>query len=231
MNLHCLNDDWKFRFTHIINKIVELSPDIVSLQEVCINPKTGDNAIDYLKSELSRKGYPVAADLSLYTHKAWDQFDEYILIISKKTISAYDSQLFPPSLLQRGYVALKFNDIWFINTHLEYRSDNSNFRNQEIEILRQHFNNTPHVIMGDFNSAPDSIEQSQLGKNGYMSLFPNKSFQGNDGNFADNIDGFWISPVLRSYTTRASTSVHLNYLVDGKALSDHFAVQAQLWLK
>jgi endonuclease/exonuclease/phosphatase family metal-dependent hydrolase len=167
----------------------------------------------------------------LYTHKAWDRFDEYILILSKKTVSATNHELFPPSLLQRGFVALQWNNIWFVNTHLEYRNDNSNFRNQQIEILRQRFLNTPHVIMGDFNSAPDSTEQNQLVQNGYISLFPDKSFQGNDGNFAKNIDGFWISPTLKSYVTRTEKSVHLNYQVDGKSLSDHFAVLANLWLK
>jgi endonuclease/exonuclease/phosphatase family metal-dependent hydrolase len=231
MNIQCFNDDWRFRLGHILDKFIEFSPEVIGLQEVCVDPQTHENQIDFINNYLVQRGYPVRGIAAQYTHRAWDKYDEYIVLISKLNVSAVDKGLLPVSLLQRGYVALKINDRWFVNTHLEYKAENAHSRKIQIDFIRQRFANQPHLIGGDFNSSPDTAEQAELIANGYLAIFPGDSHLGGDGNASKRIDGFWLSPQFRSNIEYINASVELNQKVQDRYLSDHFAIFANITFK
>ncbi|MGZ3790486.1 MAG: endonuclease/exonuclease/phosphatase family protein [Bacteriovorax sp.] len=228
MNIHCFKDDWEFRLSHILTKLVEMSPDVMAFQEVCENPSTHEGQIEYIKNFLIQRNYPLKAIEAQYTHLAWDQYSEYILLISKQEVSAIDKGFLPPSLLQRGFIAFNISDRWFINTHLEFRADNAQYRKNQIEFLTNRFFNLAHLIMGDFNSSPESWEQNIFKKKDYRSFFPGPTQTGDDGNLDNKIDGFWFSPLFYSTINSHSGAILFKEKVQDKYLSDHFAVITQL---
>lgn len=228
MNIHCFKDDWKFRLSHILDKLNKISPDVIAFQEVCVDPVTHESEILYIQNFLTQNGYPINAIEAQFTHYAWDQFDEYIVLITKKNVSAIDRGFLPESLLQRGYIGFNIAKRWYINTHLEFRADNSQFRKNQINFLTNHFLNQSHLIMGDFNSSPDDEEQSIFKQKNYKSYFPGATQTGDDGNSHNNIDGFWFSPNFSSSLSSYSGSILFKEKVQDRYLSDHFAVLAQL---
>jgi endonuclease/exonuclease/phosphatase family metal-dependent hydrolase len=231
MNIHCLNDDWEFRLKHILNRFIETSPELIALQEVCIDSKTQLNQIEYIRDYLQQRGYPVRELRAQYTHVAWERFDEYVVLISKLRVAEFDQGFLPVSLLQRGFVAFNINQAWYINTHLEFKAENAIYRKKQIEFLMQRFTQAPHLIVGDFNSAPGSPEQSSLGNSGYYAFFPGDSHLGDDGNASRRIDGIWFSPQFYGKTENLHGGIILNEKVQDRYLSDHFAVYAQFSLK
>jgi endonuclease/exonuclease/phosphatase family metal-dependent hydrolase len=231
MNIHCFNDDWQFRLSHILDKFIEISPELIALQEVCENPQARLSQIEFIRNYLSQRNYHIQSLAAQYTHKAWDRDDEYIVLISKVNVEVVDQGFLPQSLLQRGYVGFRINQNWYITTHLEYRADNAHYRKSQIEFLMGHFANQPHLIIGDFNSSPGSLEQAGLQTNGYFSIFPGESHQGNDGNASKVIDGLWVSPQMYRNIEYINGSVILNHKVQDRFLSDHFAVFAHMKFK
>lgn len=224
MNIHCYQDDWEFRFNQIIDRVVALNPDLIAFQEVCTSPSLHHSQIDFIRGALRQRGFPIGTFESLYTHRAWDRYDEYLLMIAKKPASMIDKGLLPPSLLQRGYVGIQVEGHWYINIHLEFREDNVSSRRQQLGFLYDRFKGKPHIIAGDFNSHPQSSEQNWLFREGYSYFFPGPSHVGHDGNASDRIDGFWLSPLMSQRISRAEARIVLDQMVDGQHLSDHFGV-------
>ena len=228
MNIHCFKDDWEFRLSHILTKVSELSPDVIAFQEVCENLSTKESQIDYIKKTLLKNGYPIKTIEAQFTHPAWDLYNEYIVLISKKQVLAVDKGFLPKSLLQRGFVGFNISNRWYINTHLEFRADNFNYRKMQIEFITNRFYNQAHLVAGDFNSSPEDIEQNVFKKKNYNPYFPGPTHVGDDGNSADNIDGFWFSPVFHYDLTSISGAILFKEKINDKYLSDHFAVITHL---
>jgi endonuclease/exonuclease/phosphatase family metal-dependent hydrolase len=228
MNLYCLKDDWEFRLSHILSKVAEISPHVIAFQEVCIDSVSKENQIDYIKTFLIQKGYPLKKIEEQYTHRAWDKYDEYIVMVSKENVTAIDKGFLPQSLLQRGYIAFNVNDQWFINVHLEFRADNAHFRKNQIEFLSNRFMNQAHLIMGDFNSSPEDSEQQVFRQKGYNPYFPGPTQTGDDGNSRTNIDGIWFSSQFNSKLRSISGAILFKDKVQDRYLSDHFGVMSHL---
>ncbi|MBN8537247.1 MAG: hypothetical protein J0M15_09340 [Deltaproteobacteria bacterium] len=228
MNLHCFAGNWQFRFEQILNKILELSPDVISLQEVCTTFNGNLNQIEFIKKYLMDRRYPLQKIVAQFTHPAWNQFNEYLVVITKQNVLAVDQGLLPTSELQRGYIAIKLNPFWYINTHLEYKMENSAYRQMQIDFLIQRFLNEAHVIGGDFNSAPDSQEQFNFKRMSYLDFFPGNTFIGDDSNSSRRIDGMWFSPKARMFLKTLNGGITLDQKVNGQYLSDHFAIYSLL---
>jgi endonuclease/exonuclease/phosphatase family metal-dependent hydrolase len=231
MNLHCFNDNWEFRFNNILQRLIEISPDVIAFQEVCENPSTHESQIAYIKNFLNQKGYPIRAVDTQFTHLAWGKDNEFIMLLSKYDVSVVDKGMLPSSVLQRGFLGFRIFDRWFINTHLEYRSDNGAYRKTQIDFLTSRYWDQPNVIMGDFNSSPDDIEQGIFRDKFYTSYFPGSTQTGNDGNSHTNIDGFWFSSTFYSGLKLVTGAILFKEKIQGQYLSDHFAVITQLNLK
>lgn len=228
MNIHCYDGDWKFRFNHILDQIVRLNPEVIALQEVCTLPSSQEeNQIEFIHNGLLKRGFVIGSSEALFTHKAWDRYDEFLLLISKKSPSAKEKGLLPRSPFQRGYVAFQIDGQWYANVHLEFHQDHARFRRQQLEFLHKRFEGQPLLLAGDFNSTPDSGEQKWLKAEGYWPEFPGVTHVGDDGNSSDRIDGFWLSPWARRRVSRVRAWIVLNQKFGGQFLSDHFAVLLQ----
>jgi endonuclease/exonuclease/phosphatase family metal-dependent hydrolase len=227
MNLHCMLDQWQQRLPLILDEIAKQSPDVISFQEVCTNPLSGESQIDFIKNYLATKNYPIQSSEIQYTHPAWGQYDEHLLILGKHPAAQNEHGLLPPSLLQRAYVALKINHTWYINTHLEYRDVDSSIRKEQIVFLINRFIDQQHVIMGDFNSSPKSFEQNGLYQKGYFPFFPDRTFTGDSSNLENAIDGFWFNSHLLNFVHKIRGLAFLKEPVDGLRLSDHYAVKSE----
>lgn len=228
MNLQCFAGNWQFRLEQILNRVLELSPDVVSFQEVCTTQNNDLSQIEFIKKYLTDRRYPLQAIVAQFTHPAWNQFNEFLVVITKQNVLAIDQGMLPQSPLQRGYIALKLNPFWYINTHLEYKLENWSYRQRQIDFLIQRFSNEAHIIGGDFNSAPESQEQFNFKRTSYLDFFPGNTFIGDDGNNSRRIDGMWFSPRARMFLKTLNGGITLDQKVNGQYLSDHFAIYSML---
>jgi endonuclease/exonuclease/phosphatase family metal-dependent hydrolase len=231
INLHCFEDNWKFRLSHILDGIVRISPDVIAFQEVCENPKTQESQIVFIKSYLSQRGFPIKAADVQFTHYAWDKYTENIMLISKQAPSRIDKGFLPQSLLQRGFLSFEINNQWFICTHLEYRTDLAHFRVAQINFLTSRYSQFPHIIFGDFNSAPIDSEQAIFKNKQYFGYFPGATLIGDDSNLHNYIDGFWLSPGFYKQLKNVNGELLFKEKVQGHYLSDHFGVLINLGLQ
>lgn len=226
MNLHCIDENWRFRLSQIFDKMMEASADVIALQEVCVNQTSGENQIDFIHDYLNRHNFGVKTIESQFTHRAWDKYDEYIVLISKQRAEAVDKGFLPRSPLQRGYIAFNLGFGWVVDTHLEYANENVDFRRQQIKFLMDRFGNRAHLILGDFNSSPDSVEQAVFYRSEYKAVFPGDTLPLVPGESTKRIDGLWLSKGLMERIGGVQGRVFLNHRVNGQYLSDHFAVHS-----
>jgi endonuclease/exonuclease/phosphatase family metal-dependent hydrolase len=227
MNIQCFTGNWQFRLEQILNQVLVLSPDVISFQEICTTKKGELSQIEFVGKYLTAHGYPLKKVAAQFTHESWGQFNEYIAIYSKINPLAVDQGPLPASILQRGYVAINLNQLWYVNTHLEYKLENATYRQRQIDFLVQRFSKVPHIIGGDFNSAPYSPEQITFRNLSYVSFFPGDTFNGRISE-SRQIDGMWLSPATKSFIKEMSGGILLNQKVNGQYLSDHFAIQSKL---
>ncbi len=220
MNLHCFEENWQDRFEAILTTISQENISVYAFQELCI----GDDAdqVAYLSRRIQELHPGKWTSSSVFTHRAWDKYDEYLLIMARGKNLPVRSELLPVSPLRRGFVSVRLKDTWFVNTHLEYHTDNSAYRLKQLEYLVDEFRGTPHVIMGDFNSSPDMPEQLPLKKGLYESHFPGPTFPASQPELS--IDGFWLSPGLNKRVSRVAVSRLFAADFPGGIQSDHLGV-------
>lgn len=222
-NLHCTFDNWQARVDEIARYLAKTQPDIISFQEVCEDQN--NNMPKGIIEALKRHGYPVVSVERQNSHLAWDKYDELQMVISRRPTEETYKGLLPKSPLQRAYVALKIDGIWFVNVHLEHNNDNAKYRAEQVMFLIEKFKNQPHMIMGDYNSSTTSPEQAPFAKKGYASYFPGLTYPASNASIS--IDGFWLSPQLRPLLTNERSEIILKERYMGTYLSDHFAVEFQ----
>ena len=224
MNIHCFEDDWQRRVETILETLVSGPVNVLAFQEVCIGD--GQNQATYLADRLRELHAGAWSHQLVFTHRAWDRYDEYLLIIGKGRDLPTRTGTLPASPLQRGFAAIRLGDIWFVNTHLEYHSDNSHHRRAQVDFLVDEFRAGPHVIMGDFNATPGMPELDVFSENGYLPLFPGPTYPAAEPEIA--IDGFWVSPELqRRYRQSPATTMFGPDSVEG-IQSDHLGVMLTL---
>ena len=220
-NIHCTFESWELRIEELARILGKIRPDIIAFQEVC-RDQANDMPQEILRA-LRRNGYPVSSYETQFSHMAWDKYEELQMTISRHRPEEIIKGLLPKSPLQRAFLALKIDGVWYINVHLEYLDDYADYRSQQIRFLTEKFEKTPHLIFGDYNSEPSSSEQIQLHKKGYSSFFPGPTYPAHNPVMA--IDGFWGSPELRGRLFRSESNVLLKEIFQGNYLSDHFAIE------
>lgn len=221
-NLHCFVEQWQERLSIFTNEIKEINPDIIALQEVCQNNNDlkPENMLKFLKAEFKKKKLSYPFVQTLYTHKAWDKDDEYLVVFTKKKPLKVEKGYLPKSYLKRGYIALKLKKFWFISTHLAYNDKQKLVREKQLQFLSKKFISRPSILSGDFNSSPYDNEQV-YGLNGWgMSFFPGLSYPAK--NPIKAIDGFWFSTpfVFKNAWAKLLFVKPYNELY----LSDHYGV-------
>jgi endonuclease/exonuclease/phosphatase family metal-dependent hydrolase len=223
MNLHCFEERWQQRFDTILTTLIEEDIAVYSFQELCIGE--GEDQVAYLLQRLQELHPGEWTHRSLFTHRAWDKYDESLLIVARGQDHSLRSALLPVSPLRRGYVAVQVGDIWFVNTHLEYHEDNAEYRLRQLEYLADEFGGQSHVIMGDFNSSPEMREQEPLRLENYEPHFPGLTYPAALPEIG--IDGFWLSPGLKARISTATATRLFGPQLRGGVQSDHLGVMLE----
>jgi len=224
MNLHCFEADWKKRFETVLARLAPEDIAVYAFQELCIGSQ-GDQ-VAYLSRRI-RELHPGAwSSNSVFTHRAWDKYDELLLIMARGSSLSVRSALLPFSPLRRGFVSIQFEGAWFVNTHLEYHEDNSAFRLEQIGHLVNEFDAQPGIIMGDFNSSPNMDEQAPFRQALYKSQFPGPTFPASDPEMA--IDGFWLSPQMNKRVRPLSVQRLFGPGSEDGIQSDHLGVLLEI---
>lgn len=164
---------WEIRRELLVNQLIDLSPDIITVQEVAlpVNPTI------WLADQLNLRS--LGSDrYEVYLcpkNGSWGR-QEGIAILSRLSVKTYENL----SLCGQGRVAQKIQidldneSVYIVNVHLFWQPGHSETRRQQIGILIQWLDRTtrnlPVVACGDFNDIPDS-EAIRLMKSRYESAY------------------------------------------------------------
>jgi len=179
--------DPETRLVNIIEKLKEINPDIIGLQEINESPSGGgnDNQAKVIADSLSAFfGIEYHYFIS-FTHLSWDnQFKEYVGIISKYPVEEEGFFSLVPGVFPRKVVWNLINTpigkINFFNTHLSFNS--ASVRIQQVQQIVSYIENIEtsnpaiaSLLTGDFNDPPTSTSIQLLTNTGtdtfYISTF------------------------------------------------------------
>jgi endonuclease/exonuclease/phosphatase family metal-dependent hydrolase len=161
LNLWGENGPWEARLAQVGAELDRLSPDLVALQEVREVPGRVPNQAGALAGP--RGWHQVFAPST-----AWGGGHEGLALLSRFPIAAHDWRPLPHSTETEGRIVLSarivspFGEIWAHTTHLSYRENEGRKREEQVqivdEVMTAHANDAPQVVMGDFNTVPESDE-------------------------------------------------------------------------
>lgn len=161
------------RIIHIINKLIEIDPDIIGLQEIneSLNGGGADNQAKVIADSLSAYfGIPYHYYIQ-FTHLSWNnQFREFIGIITKYPVEETGFYQLVAGAFPRKVVWNKINTplgkVNFFNTHLSFNSASvRTIQVQQIilyiESIEPNHQAIGTILTGDFNdeASAQSIQQ------------------------------------------------------------------------
>jgi len=166
------------RIVHIIDKLIEIDPDIIGLQEIneSINGSGADNQAKVIADSLSSYfGIPYYF-YNQQTHLSWNnQFREFIGIITKYPVEETGFFQLVTGVFPRKVVWNKINTpigtVNIFNTHLSFNS--ASVRTIQVQQIISYIEsiepNNPAVasiLTGDFNDPPGAASIQQLTNTG-----------------------------------------------------------------
>eukprot|EP00768_Dysnectes_brevis_P001867 gnl/Dysnectes_brevis/1537_a1745_2118.p1 GENE.gnl/Dysnectes_brevis/1537_a1745_2118~~gnl/Dysnectes_brevis/1537_a1745_2118.p1 ORF type:complete len:245 (+),score=30.32 gnl/Dysnectes_brevis/1537_a1745_2118:482-1216(+) len=189
-NLHGQTDHPLIRIDLLAKKLAEADFDVIAFQEVCNSDKI--NIRELLIEKLCHYGYPVKSSSHVFTHKAWDVFDEELLIVSKHKSTNSDKGDLPHSPLNRSFASLTAKGFTVISTHLSHLKPE--YRHAQMTYLADKFKSAPAILAGDFNSSPHDWEQKPCHEAGFSPAFPGSTFPAHNPRIS--LDGMWYSAAV-----------------------------------
>ncbi len=163
-NLRCLIEDWDQRVRVIAEDIVRVSPEIIALQEVCREPG-GRDALDDLRWEIELIGGGAFESVRAQTHRAWEQYDEGIVVMVRAPILESRVVELPKGAFPRKAIIVRLQSsagaLVFAGTHLSFGSDRALVRQVQLGAARDAVAAMRQpgdaiAIAGDFNETPGS---------------------------------------------------------------------------
>ena len=161
LNLWGENGPWEARLAQVGDELDRLSPDVVALQEVREVPGRVANQAAALAGP---RGWHHVFSPST----AWGGGHEGLALLSRFPIGVHDWRPLPHSTETEGRIVLSaridsdWGAIWAHTTHLSYRENEGLKREEQVQVLDEvvtaHGNDSPHVVLGDFNTVPGSDE-------------------------------------------------------------------------
>jgi len=181
------------RLTNIIEKLKELDPDIIGLQEIneTLNGGGLDNQCKQIAEALSNHFGINYKYYMEFTHLSWDnQYREYIGIISKYPVEEEGffqliTGVFPRKVVW-NCINTPLGKISFFNTHLSFNSQSVRIQqSQQILEYMQDINNqypaAGTILCGDFNDPPGSITITQITETGSDTTYFDSFREANPG--------------------------------------------------
>ncbi len=166
------------RIVHIIDKLIEIDPDIIGMQEIneSINGSGADNQAKVIADSLSAYFGIAYYYYNQQTHLSWNnQFREFIGIITKHPVEETGFFQLVTGVFPRKVVWNKINTplgtVNFFNTHLSFNS--ASVRTVQIQQIISYIEsiepNHPaiaSILTGDFNDPPNAASVQQLTNTG-----------------------------------------------------------------
>ena len=161
LNLWGENGPWQDRMELLLDGLVAIAPDVIGLQEVRDVPGRVPNQA----GEIARRHgwHHVFAPST-----AWGGGHEGLAIVSRFPIGAHESKPLPHSAENEGRIVLsaRIDDparpFWVHTTHLSYRLNEGKNREDQVlfvdQVIAAHANDHIQILMGDFNTVPESDE-------------------------------------------------------------------------
>jgi endonuclease/exonuclease/phosphatase family metal-dependent hydrolase len=163
LNLWGENGPWAARLALVGAELDRLAPDVLALQEV----RQAEGRVPNQAAALAeaRGWHHVFAPST-----NWGGGQEGLAIVSRFPIGAHDWRPLPHSTETEGRIVLSaridsdLGPIWAHSTHLSYRENEGLKREAQVqaidEVVTAHAQpgDAPQVVMGDFNTVPESDE-------------------------------------------------------------------------
>ncbi|MCD4731639.1 MAG: endonuclease/exonuclease/phosphatase family protein [Bacteroidales bacterium] len=166
------------RLGNIIEKLKELDPDIIGLQEINESLDGGglDNQCKQIAEALSDYFGINYSYYMEFTHLSWDnQYREYIGIISKYPVEEEGffqlvTGVFPRKVVW-NYINTPLGKINFFNTHLSFNSQSVRIQQSQqileyMEDINNQYTAAGTILCGDFNDPPESTTITQITETG-----------------------------------------------------------------
>ena len=166
------------RIIHIIDKLIQIDPDIIGVQEINESLSGGgaDNQAKVIADSLSAYFGINYNYYTSFTHLSWNnQFREFVGIITKHNVEEEGffqlvSGVFPRKVVWNK-IDTPIGTVNFFNTHLSFNS--SSVRVQQVQQIIQYIENTENnhpaiasILTGDFNDPPNAASIQLLTNTG-----------------------------------------------------------------
>jgi endonuclease/exonuclease/phosphatase family metal-dependent hydrolase len=161
LNLWGENGPWEARLALLQSRLAAIAPDVIGLQEVREVPGRVPNQAAALAG-------PRGWHHAFAPTTTWGGGQEGLAIVSRFPIGAQEFSPLPGSTETegRGILSARLDGeaggLWVHSTHLSYREHEGLLREAQVqfidELLTAHDNGNPRIVMGDFNTVPESDE-------------------------------------------------------------------------
>jgi endonuclease/exonuclease/phosphatase family metal-dependent hydrolase len=161
LNLWGENGPWQGRIGLLLERLGALAPDVIGLQEVREVPGRVPNHAGAIAARLGWNHVFAPST-------AWGGGHEGLAIVSRFPIGAHEAQPLPHSTETEGRIILSARidadggAFWAHTTHLSFREAEGRKREDQVvfidKVVAAHANDHVQVVMGDFNTVPDSDE-------------------------------------------------------------------------
>ena len=161
LNLWGENGPWEARLALIGARLAAIAPDVIGLQEV-------REATGRVPNQAATLAAPRGWNVAFAPTSGWGGGHEGLAIVSRFPIGAQQFRPLPHSTETegRGILSARLDGeaggLWVHTTHLSYREHEGLWREAQVqfvdELLTEHDNGNPRVVMGDFNAVPESDE-------------------------------------------------------------------------
>lgn len=235
VNLRCLIDDWDDRLPILISGLVDLSADLLGLQELCSSEAVDSFVV--LQEALSESALDYSDSTRTDTHRSWDTYDEGIGVLSQHRLAERLVVELPPGALPRKAImtraATSLGPVIIVSTHLDHRSAGD--RSQQIQAIVTAVDDFARdgeivLISGDLNEETGFVGQV-LEEAGFQDLWPaleetsGPTFPSDEP--TSRIDQFWLRPGDSEVRPNAIRRF-LTEDVEGVWASDHLGVTVEL---
>lgn len=172
LNLRCLIDDWEARLPLVADGLAAAAPDVIGLEEVCLEPG-GRDALEALVAALDARGVSPLASARTVTHRAWDAYDEGLAILSRHPIGEVHVEALPPGAIPRKVLVARIerdgHAFAFATTHLDHQDAAVRARQAAAaaSAVAAFAGVRPRVLVGDLNEGPGGGVSAALAANAW----------------------------------------------------------------
>lgn len=185
-NLHGMSpgSNWQVRLFFIVQRLIELDPDLICLQEVC-ETLDGGGADNMARTIAEDLGGHFGREYEWYfqqTHIGWEQFGEGVAIVSRYPVTQSGFRQLATGTFPRkcvwNRVQAPTGEVQVFSTHLEHTASGGAVRLLQATQARDYvlenlaaFPGSVAVLGGDFNATPASAPIQLFTAAGPDSLF------------------------------------------------------------